>query len=230
MEETFLEVICQTLGILQDNVFLCNILTGGDQQRMLIGMKNKDLRKSRIRPDKIYGNNLKSLKSKRQQLCEKVKNFCDIELTACFVHTARHGYKVNIDSDAGDGLYFSSNNELFHNETIQNKILHYPEVKNAEVSEKFSDDFMKPLPACNVNNLCYKSCMINFLSNDHNRFLGNKNLRYPCRFSTSPKATSLRNRVLYLYKNNQLNELKTIYSSFQQVDQNQEIINNENMN
>ncbi|CAG2224546.1 unnamed protein product [Mytilus edulis] len=118
---------------------------------MLIGKKNKDLRKSRIRPDKIYGNNLKSLKSRRQQLCEKVKDFCDIELTACFVHTARHGYKVNIDSDAGDGLYFSSNNELFHTETIQNKILHYPEVKNAEVSEKFSDDFMKPLPACNVD-------------------------------------------------------------------------------
>ncbi|CAG2233774.1 unnamed protein product [Mytilus edulis] len=134
MEETFLEVICQTLGILQDNVFLCNILTGGDQQRMLIGKKNKDLRKSRIRPDKIYGNNLKSLKSRRQQLCEKVKDFCDIELTACFVHTARHGYKVNIDSDAGDGLYFSSNNELFHTETIQNKILHYPEVKNSQMT------------------------------------------------------------------------------------------------
>ncbi|CAG2243551.1 unnamed protein product [Mytilus edulis] len=73
-------------------------------------------------------------------------------------------------------------------------------------SEKFLDEFMEPLPACNVNNLCHKSCMINFLSNDHNRFLGNENLRYPYRFSTSPKATSLRNLVLYL------NELKTIYS------------------
>ncbi|CAC5425032.1 unnamed protein product [Mytilus coruscus] len=129
MEETFLDVICQTLGILQDNVFLCNILTGGDQQRMLIEKKNKDSRKSRTRPDKIYANNLKSLKSRRQQLCEKVKDFCDIELAACFVHTARHGYKVKIDSDASDGLYFSSNNEPFHTEIIQNKILHYPEVK-----------------------------------------------------------------------------------------------------
>ncbi|CAG2250920.1 unnamed protein product [Mytilus edulis] len=91
-------------------------------------------------------------------------------------------------------------------------------------SEKFLDEFMEPLSDCNVNNLCHKSCMINFLSNDHNRFLGNENLRYPYRFSTSPKATSLRNLVLYL------NELKTIYSSFQQVDNNQEIINNENMN
>ncbi|XP_052063111.1 uncharacterized protein LOC127702847 [Mytilus californianus] len=230
MEETFLDVICQTLGILQDNVFLCNILTGGDQQRMLIEKKNKDSRKSRTRPDKIYANNLKSLKSRRQQLCEKVKDFCDIELAACFVHTARHGYKVKIDSDASDGLYFSSNNELFHTDIIQNKILHYPEVKNAEVSDKCSDDFMKPLPASNVNNLCYKSCMINFLSNDHNRFLGKENLRYHYRFSTSPKATSLRNRVLYLYKNHQLNELQTIYSSFQQEDQNQENINNQNMN
>ncbi|XP_052077946.1 uncharacterized protein LOC127715860 [Mytilus californianus] len=147
MEETFLDVICQTLGILQDNVFLCNILTGGDQQKMLIEKKNKDSRKSRTRPDQIYANNLKSLKSRRQQLCEKVKDFCDIELAACFVHTARHGYKVKIDSDASDGLYFSSNNELFHTEIIQNKILHYPEVKNAEVSDKCSDDFMKPLPA-----------------------------------------------------------------------------------
>lgn len=83
---------------------------------------------------------------------------------------------------------------------------------------------MEPLPACNVNNLCHKSCMINFLSNDHNKFHGNKKFRYSYRFSTSSKVTSLRNLVLYL------NELKTIYSSFQQVDKNQEIINNENMN
>ncbi|CAC5425031.1 unnamed protein product [Mytilus coruscus] len=89
---------------------------------------------------------------------------------------------------------------------------------------------MKPLPGSNLNNLCYKSCMINFLSNDHNRFLGKENLLYHYRFSTSPKATSLRNRVLYLYKNYQLNELQTIYSSFQQEDKNQENINNQNMN
>lgn len=172
---------------------MSEIFTSEDQNKKLTEKKEKESRKTRSRPDKIYSKNLNNLKKRKAELQKQAKDFMEFQLLTCFIHTVRHGFKVNVDTQESDDFYLNFNSDQFTIDEIRHSIIRYPEERHVDTTEKTSCDFMKNIKQ--TSSLCEQSILLNLLSNDHSMYLGkNQNLRFKYRFSTILKAL-----VIYIY-------------------------------
>ena len=205
MTETFSDVLCKYLNTSKDFLFVWEIATEEDQQCIL----DRKVKKGVVRPDKIYNFNLSNLKQRKLQLAENAKKCTDLELFASFIVTMRKGFTVKIGPGTSDHCYMTSDYEIFQNSEISNVIVNYPASRLLNTVKKSSNDFLQPLQPVPC---LYDQCIIlNMLSNDHVRFLHKGPLRFKYRFSICPAATSLRNKILHLYKNCKFQDLFQLY-------------------
>ena len=166
---------------------------------------DRKVKKGVVRPDKIYNFNLSNLKQRKLQLAENAQKCTDFELFASFIVTVRKGFTVKIGPGTSDHCYMTSDYDIFQNPEISNVIVHYPASRLLNTVKKCSNGLLQPLQPAPC---LYDQCMIlNMLSNDHVRFLHKGPLRFKYRFSICQTATSLRNKILYLYKNCKFHDL-----------------------